>query len=314
MSLNPDLADFLELANQNSQPNLQQQGVALARESYNNSTIFLDGECEALYQNYNFASSDHTNLTIRCFKPKQPASGFPSSAVLFLHGGGYVLGGLDSHASLCASMAEQASCTVFSLDYRKAPEHKFPTAFNDTQDAYHWLLANANTLNIDVNKIAVAGDSVGGSLATALCIDLKKTEKPKPIMQVLLYPCTSAYQDSDSHKKFSQGYLLEQDTLQWMFKQYLRDDNDRNDWRFAALEHNDLTGLPPAWIGLAEYDPLIDEGVAYNSRLKKSGIATELTIYSGMIHDFARFSNLVDETTVIRSDIAKALSKVFYQP
>ena len=202
---------------------------------------------------------------------------------------------------------------MFSLDYRKAPEYKFPTAFNDTQDAYDWLLANADTLNIDVNKIAVAGDSVGGSLAIALCIDLKKTEKPKPIMQVLLYPCTSALQDSDSHKRFAKGYLLEQDTLQWMFNQYLRDENDRKDWRFAALEHKDLTGLPPAWIGLAEYDPLIDEGVAYNSRLKEAGIATELTIYPGMIHDFARFSNLVDDAVTVRTDIANALTKVFYR-
>lgn len=314
MPLNPDLADFLELANQNSQPKMEQQGADLARESYDNSTVFLDGECEALYQNYTFTSSDQSNLTIRCFKPEPLAAGSPSPAVLFLHGGGYVLGGLDSHASLCASMAEQANCAVFSLDYRKAPEHKFPTAFNDTQDAYHWLLANADILNIDINKIAVAGDSVGGSLATALCIDLKGADEPQPIMQVLLYPCTSAHQNSDSHKRFSRGYLLEQDTLQWMFTQYLRDENDRNNWRFAPLEHQDLSGLPPAWIGLAEYDPLVDEGVAYNSRLEEAGIATELTIYSGMLHDFARFSNLVDETAVVRSDIAKALIKAFCRP
>ena len=312
MPLNPELADFLELVNQNSQPDLQQQGAQLARESYDNSTLFLDGECEAPYQDYNFTSSDNESLTIRCFNPHQSTPSLPTATVLFIHGGGYVLGGLESHASLCAAIAEQANCKVFSLDYRKAPEHKFPSAFNDTQAAYSWLLANADTLNIDVNNIAVAGDSVGGSLATALCINLKKMNKPQPILQVLLYPCTSAYQNSDSHQKFAQGYLLEQETLQWMFNLYLNDDNDRKDWRFAPLEHNDLTGLAPAWIGLAEYDPLIDEGVAYSSRLKQANVATELTIYPGMIHDFARFSNLVDDAEKVRTDIANALSNAFH--
>jgi acetyl esterase len=312
MPINPDIADFLELANLNSQPKLQQQGVELARENYDNSTLFLDGDCEAPFKDYTFNSSDNMDLTIRCFGStslKKDISKAPS--VLFLHGGGYVLGGLESHASLCATIAEKSNCLVFSLDYRKAPEYKFPTAFNDTLDAYNWLLTNAATLNIDTNKIAVAGDSVGGTLATSLCISLKESSSPSPIMQVLLYPCTSAYQDSDSHKRLAQGYLLEKDTLQWMFNQYLVDNNDRKDWRFAPLEYKDLSGLPPAWIGLAEYDPLVDEGVQYNSKLRDAGIDTELTIYSGMIHDFARFGNLVDDAETIRIEIGNALSIAF---
>jgi acetyl esterase len=132
---------------------------------------------------------------------------------------------------------------------------------------------------------------------------------PQPVLQALLYPCTSAWQDTDSHQRLARGYLLEAPTLQWMFNNYLPDERDRTDWRFAPLEASDLTGLAPAFIALAEYDPLVDEGIAYANRLEAAGVTIHLKVYKGMTHDFARFGNIVSEGSKVREDIAHALGR-----
>jgi len=170
-----------------------------------------------------------------------PAGGKPQPALLYFHGGGYVLGGLDSHDSLCRDLAYEARCCVLAVDYRLAPEHKFPTAFQDAEDAHGQLLDRGAEWGIDIRRLAVGGDSVGGTLATALCIAARDAGRRQPLLQMLLYPCTSARQDTDSHRRLASGHLLEHATLQWMFGHYLRDEADRLDWRFAPLE---LAGFP----------------------------------------------------------------------
>jgi acetyl esterase len=203
---------------------------------------------------------------------------------------------------------------VLNVGYRLAPEHPFPTAVHDAQDAYQWLLSNGPAHGIDSRRIAVGGDSAGGTLATGLTIAAREIGWPRPVFQTLLYPCTSAWQDTDSHRSLAKGYLLEAPTLQWMFSNYLTSERDRTDWRFAPLEASDLTGLAPAFIALAEYDPLMDEGIEYASRLKEAGVPIQLKIYEGMTHDFARLTNIVNDASKVREEVAQQLRGAFAAP
>jgi acetyl esterase len=294
---------------------LHELPLAKARVQYDISTLVLDtpGVEVASIRQVPIPCRDGGLIEGRIYTPvsDEPLGGLSTPALLYLHGGGYCVGGLDSHDSLCRSLAASASCCVLSIAYRLAPEHRFPTAVHDAQDAYQWLLVNGPTYGIDTQNIAVGGDSAGGTLATGLNIAARDAGWERPVLQVLLYPCTSAWQDSESHRRLAQGYLLEAPTLQWMFNNYLRDDADRVDWRFAPLEAPDLTSLAPAFIALAEYDPLVDEGLAYANKLKAAGVPTELKVYEGMTHDFARLGNVVKEAWQVREDIARALARAF---
>ncbi|MEO7560751.1 MAG: alpha/beta hydrolase [Nitrosospira sp.] len=317
MPLDPDLAAFLELVeagiSNGAQP-LHQLSPAQARVQYDNSTLALDAEGMdvASAKSIEIPCRDGNQVDARLYVPAIPAhDGSLLPALLYFHGGGYCVGGLDSHDSLCRALSALTPCCVLSIAYRLAPEHKFPTAVYDAQDAYRWLLSNGSVYGIDTQRIAVGGDSAGGTLATGLTIAARDEEWLQPVLQVLLYPCTAAWQDTGSHSRLAQGYLLEAPTLQWMFSNYLRDAADRTDWRFAPLEAIDLGNLAPAFIALAEYDPLVDEGVAYVDRLKAAGVSTQLKVYEGMTHDFARLGNIVNETELVRRDISQALAEAF---
>ncbi|MBA4143019.1 MAG: alpha/beta hydrolase [Nitrosospira sp.] len=320
MGLDPDLAAFLELVevgiSTGAQP-LHELPPSRAREQYDASTLAIDcpGMEVASVTSVNIPCRDGSQMRARLYTPhtvaSQPYGGVSSPALLYFHGGGYCVGSLDSHDSLCRALTALTPCCVVSVAYRLAPEHQFPTAVHDAQDAYLWLLSNAPAYSLDTQHIAVGGDSAGGTLATGLTIAAREAGWQQPVLQVLLYPCTSAWQDTESHSRLAQGYLLEAPTLQWMFKNYLRNDADRMDWRFAPLEALDLSGLAPAFIALAEYDPLVDEGISYAEKLKAAEVPTHLRVYGGMTHDFARLGNIVSEATQVREDIARALESAF---
>lgn len=318
MPLDSDLEAFLELVEagiSNGAPPLHELPPQRAREQYDLSTLALDGSGMevASVNDVSIPCRDGSEITARLYTPilGAPLEGVSSPALLYFHGGGYCVGGLDSHDSLCRALAALTPCSVLNVGYRLAPEHPFPTAVHDSQDAYQWLLSNGPAYGVDPQRIAVAGDSAGGTLATGLTIAAREIGWPQPVLQALLYPCTSAWQETDSHRRLAQGYLLEAPTLQWMFDNYLPNEKDRKDWRFAPLEAPDLTGLPPAFIALAEYDPLVDEGVAYANKLKAASVPTQLKIYQGMTHDFARLTNIVSAANKVREDIAEVLAKAF---
>lgn len=311
MPLHPDLEAFLELAALGDQKRRAMSAMtpAEARAVYDAATQALDGPgSEVDTEELSIPARDGHQLAARLYRGSAPA---PLPVLLYFHGGGYVVGGLDSHDSLCRDLAQEAGCAVLAIDYRLAPEHKFPTAFLDAEDALAWLRANASSLGLDPARIAVGGDSAGGTLATALCIAARNAGTPQPLLQLLLYPCTSAHQDSASHQRYASGFLLEQQTLQWMFGHYLRQPADRADWRFAPLEAPDLAGLAPAVILLAEFDPLVDEGHAYARRLQAAGVAAQAVTWPGVVHDFGRLGNVVDETARMRTHIATALARAF---
>lgn len=316
MPLHPDLEAFLELAalaEEDGRPPMSELAPAEARASYDQSTLALDGVGPHLQtEDITFEARDGAALRARLFRGAAAVTPLPT--LLYFHGGGYVVGGLDSHDALCRALAHGASCAVLAVDYRLAPEHKFPTAFHDAEDAALWLSRHGGAHGLDTTRIAYGGDSVGGTLASALTIAARRAGRAQPLLQVLLYPCASTHQDSDSHHRYARGHLLEQRTLQWMFGHYLRSPDDRHDWRFAPLAAQDLSGLAPVHIVLAEYDPLVDEGVAYAQRLRDAGVHTELEMYEGMVHDFARLSQVVEQADTVRASIARALVAAFDRP
>ena len=319
MPLDDDLAAFLELVKKSilcgERTAMHLLTPEKARIEYDISTQILDesGPPVANVTDIAILCRDGNSIDARLYQPTEFAQVTqPQPVLLYFHGGGYCIGGLESHDSLCRSLAALTPCSVLSIAYRLAPEYRFPTAVYDAQDAYQWVISNGHDYCLDTARLAVGGDSAGGTLATGLTIAAREEKWQQPACQILLYPCTGAWQNTESHRRFSQGYLLEEQTLQWMFTNYLRDETDRADWRFAPLRAKNLCSLAPAFVILPEFDPLLDEGIAYADKLKAAGVATSVKIYSGMIHDFARLGNIVNDAYQVRKDIADTLAGTFY--
>jgi acetyl esterase len=236
----------------------------------------------------------------------------PSHAVLpvllFFHGGGFTVGSIATHDTLCRVLSEKSGCAVVSVDYRLAPEHKFPTASNDAWDAVQFLAQSAAELGLDGTRLALGGDSAGGTLA-AVCAILARDAGLPVALQMLFYPGTTAHQDTPSHRRFADGPLLGEALITWFFAQYVNTPVDRDDWRFAPLNAEDVEGVAPAWIGLAECDPVVDEGIAYADKLRAAGVPVALEIYRGVIHEFVKMGRAIPEALQAQADAARALKE-----
>ena len=230
--------------------------------------------------------------------------------LLYLHGGGYCIGSLDSHDSLCRQLALLSGVAVLALDYRLAPEHAFPTAADDAWDALQWLAAEGELLGLDSSRLAVGGDSAGGTLAAVCALRARDAGLPLAL-QLLIYPGTVGRQQTESHRRFGEGFLLDRQMIDWFFSNYI-DEALRDDWRFAPLQAGCHRGLAPAWIGLAELDPLIDEGVAYGEKLREAGVAVELRLWRGVIHDFIKMGRSIPEARAAHEAAAGALRAALY--
>jgi acetyl esterase len=180
-----------------------------------------------------------------------------------------------------------------SVDYRLAPEHKFPAAFDDAVAATHWVHAHAETLGVDAERLAVGGDSAGGNLAAAVAIAFRDTWGPRIAMQTLIYPATDMAADAPSHAAFAEGYMLTRDVILWFRDNYLRGAADEADWRASPLRAGDLAGLPPAYVITAGFDPLLDEGRAYADRLRAAGVKVTYECFAGMIHGFVTMGGAI---------------------
>jgi acetyl esterase len=257
---------------------------------------------------------DGFELPARLFAP---ASAHPLPVLLYLHGGGFTVGSVATHEPLCRHLAHLAHCAVVSVDYRLAPEWPFPTAVHDAWDSLAWLRDNAAALRLDGSRIAVGGDSAGGTLAAVTAISARDAGWPLAL-QLLFYPGTAGHQNTASHKTFAKGFLLEEAHVTYFFNHYLRSAADRDDWRFAPLDGvdasgqvRDLDGVAPVWIGLAECDPLTDEGVQYADRLRMAGVPVDLEIYAGVVHGFIQFGRAIPQALTAHNDAARALRHAF---
>ncbi len=235
-----------------------------------------------------------SELPIRIYTPREPKPGEKLPVLVWYHGGGFVIGDLETHDSACRLLANQADCLVVAVDYRLAPEYKFPAAVEDCQAALRWVAQHAAELGGDPQRIAVGGDSAGGNLATVVAILARDAGYPKLAFQLLIYPCTAPEPELPSHHKFAQGYVLTRNTVTWFYKQYLRSRADTRDFRFGPLIAEDLSNLPPALVMTAGYDPLRDEGVDYAKKLIEAGNRVTLMNYEGAIHGFYLMGGAVD--------------------
>lgn len=226
--------------------------------------------------------------------------------LVFFHGGGFTVGSIATHDTLCRVLSERSGCAVVSVDYRLAPAHKFPTAANDAWDALAQIARNAAHWGLDGSRIAVGGDSAGGTLA-AVCAILARDAGLPLALQLLIYPGTAAHQDTGSHRRYAEGPLLGEALISWFFSLYVNASAERDDWRFAPLHADDVEGVAPAWIGLAEIDPVVDEGIAYADKLRAAGVAVDLEIYRGVIHEFVKMGRAIPEALQAHADAALAL-------
>ena len=224
-------------------------------------------------------------IPIRVYTPVAPGADRLPGLVYF-HGGGFVIGNLDTHEGLCRILANETGCRVVSVDYRLAPEHRFPAALDDAFAATRWIAEHAPELGIDPNCIAVAGDSAGGNLAAAVCQQAKADGGPLLALQVLFCPVLDQPGETESRRLFAEGHLLEKASLEWFYAHYCPAGSDLTDPRLSPLRAGELAGLPPAHIHTAAFDPLRDEGKAYADRLVRAGVKVRYTCHDGMVHHF----------------------------
>lgn len=223
------------------------------------------------------------------------ATSEPLPTLVFYHGGGHVVGSLDSYDTLCRQLASQSGLGVLSVDYRLAPEHPFPAAVDDAFAAYRWARRSGGVVGIDTDRIAIGGDSAGGNLAAVVAILGRDAGLPTPMHQLLVYPATAAYPDSASQLEFAEDHVLTRRLILWFHDHYLDyGRGDHTDWRWAPLLAPDLRELPAATVLLAECDPLRDEGIEYARRLAIAGVEVTLKVYPGMTHPFFSWSDAVD--------------------
>ena len=246
-------------------------------------------------------------IPLRVYRPAGVEAAAALPTLVFFHGGGGVIGDLDTHDVLCRQLTGEAGMMVIAVDYRLAPEHKFPAAADDAWAATGWVVANAGHLGADVQRLAVGGDSAGGNLAAVVALLARDAGAPSIALQVLLYPVTDVGTETQSYRDFADGYMLTRDGMKWFFDHYLASPGQAADWRVSPLRATSLAGLAPALIVTAGFDPLRDEGEAYSRKLRDAGVQVDYVCYGGMIHGFAPMGRLIDTGNRAVSHIAASL-------
>ena len=305
--LTPAMAGILEGVRRVNRPPFYAMSVPEAREAYVAATEVLELPRAPLarVEDFSIPASDGTPLPARVYA----ASTDSLPMLLYLHGGGFTIGNVATHDSLCRQLALRSGAAVVALEYRLAPEHRFPHAVLDAWAAMRWLASPAQSLGLDGSRLAVGGDSAGGTLAAVCAIHARDVGLALRL-QLLVTPGTAAFADTESHRRFASGYLLEAAGIEWFFNHYI-DHAQRTDWRFAPLHADALDGVAPACVLLAECDPLVDEGVAYADRLRAAHVPVALEIYRGVTHDFIKMGRVLDEASAAQAIAAESLRKAF---
>jgi len=305
--LTPAMAGLLDRIRRAGRPPFHAMSPVAARAAYEAAAEVLEPPRARLarVEDFTLQGADGTALRARLYA----ASHEVLPLLLYLHGGGFVIGSLETHDSLCRQLALRSGGAVVALDYRLAPEHRFPAAVDDAWAAMHWLAANAASLGLDGRRLAVGGDSAGGTLA-AVCALHARDRGLALALQLLITPGTTAHAATASHRLFANGFLLDAAAIEWFFEHYL-DRSERSDWRFAPLNAADVEGAAPACVILAECDPLVDEGLAYADRLRAAGVPVELDLFRGLTHDFIKMGRVLKEAGAAQDAAAAALRKAW---
>ena len=306
--LTPRMRGLIDRIHRANRPPFHTLPPREARKAYEAAAEILDLPRAPLprVEDLTLPADDGTPLRARLYAPSNERL----PVLLYLHGGGFTIGGIETHDSLCRQFALRSGAAVVSLEYRLAPEHRFPTAVHDAWAGLRGLRERAGALGLDGNRLAVGGDSAGGTLA-AVCAILARDAGLPLAAQLLITPGTTAHQDTGSHTLFANGFLLDQAAIDWFFDQYI-DHHHRNDWRFAPLNADDVEGVAPAWVCLAECDPLVDEGIAYADKLRMAGVPVTLDLYKGVTHDFIKMGRSIPEALQAQAAGAQLLKEVLF--
>ena len=250
-------------------------------------------------------------IPARLYRPQGVSASTALPALIYFHGGGWVIGDLETHDVLCRQLTAEAGISVVNVDYRLAPEHKFPAAVDDAWAATRWVAQHAAELGIDAGRLAVGGDSAGGNLAAVVALLARDHGGPALALQLLTYPVTDVAAESPSYTEFADGFLLTRDSMRWFIAHYLRGTQDALDWKASPLRAPSLAGVAPALIVTAGFDPLRDEGDAYARRLREAGVRVDVICYGGMIHGFVPMGRLIDAGNRAVAHAAATLRQAF---
>jgi acetyl esterase/lipase len=314
MTLDPKARRFLEqqaaqAAAAGPQPKLAEMPSESVRRMLNGILLTLDNPPEAVARVDELKiPGPGGSIPARMYTPEGKGL-FP--VLVYFHGGGWVVGTLETHDTCCRALAVRAGCVVVSVDYRLAPEHKFPAAAEDAYAATCWVAEKGASLDLDPARIAVGGDSAGGNLATVVCLMARDRNGPRLCHQLLIDPGTNHSFDTPSYRENAEGYYLTKEKMIYFWNQYLPDEASGRHPHASPLQAPDLGALPPALIITAGYDPLRDEDEDYANRLRAAGVPVKLSRYESMIHGFIIMGAVVDHTRAAREEAARALRAAF---
>jgi acetyl esterase len=306
MPLDPQAATILELLAAAGGPHLHEMSPTEARALYANMAQVRGTDDPVAVVDDLHIAGPGGDLALRLYRPEGDG---PLPVSLYFHGGGWVIGSIETHDALCRSLASRAGCVLVSVEYRLAPEHPFPAALDDCYAATVHVAEHAGELGVDPGRLAVAGDSAGGNLAAATCLLARERGGPAIRFQLLVYPVTDHGFDFPSCRENAEGYFLTTEAMHWFSGNYLAEPGDAKEPLAAPLLAEDLSGLPPALVLTAEFDPLRDEGEAYAARLADAGVDATAHRYDGMIHGFVSMGAVVDQGAAAVDECATALRR-----
>ena len=305
--LDPQAQALMQLMIDKGVPPVHTMTPEEARASYRSRRAFTQPDAPEVFKvEDKLVSANGVSVPVRVYHPHAAPSHSTLPGLVYLHGGGWTIGDLDTHDVLCRSLCLQAGIVVVAVDYRMGPEHKFPAAYDDSVAAFNWTVAQAASLGIDASRIAIGGDSAGGNLAAAACLGLRG-QSVQPAFQLLIYPATIMWQDTPSYHANGKGYMLTKESIAYYTENYLRNREDAKDWRASPQLADSHAGLPPAFVMTAGFDPLRDEGLMYADALSKAGVSSQYICFERQIHGFITMGRVMQEANTAVSLCASAL-------
>ncbi len=308
--LDPQAQALMQLMIEKGVPPVYTLTPTEARESYRSRRSFTQPDAPEVFKvEDKVASANGLNVPVRVYHPHAAQSQKTLPGLVYLHGGGWTIGDLDTHDVLCRSLCQEAQVVVVSVDYRMGPEHKFPAAYEDTVAAFNWTVSHAESLGIDPQLLAIGGDSAGGNLSAAACIGLRDNPEVsvQPAHQLLIYPATIMWQDTPSYHANGKDYMLTKESIAYYTENYLSRREDAKDWRASPQLAQSHKNLPPAFVMTAGFDPLRDEGLMYADALSKAGVFTQYVCFERQIHGFITMGRVMQEANTAVSLCASVL-------
>lgn len=305
------LLDLMEKATQDGRPRLETLPHAVGRKAVDKMSEDSEADPMAVGETIDGAfAGPGGEIGFRRYRPIGALAG-PLPTLIYYHGGGFVIGNIETHDSTCQRLANKSRCQVISIDYRLSPEHPFPAPIDDGVAAFRHIRDHAASFDVDPARLAVGGDSAGGLISAVVCQAMRDAKETGPAFQMLIYPATDSSRQSASRQKFADGYFLTKGLMDWFWQAFVPAGTDLADLRLSPLLAKDVAGLPPAFVLTAGYDPLRDEGRAYADRLIDAGIKTTYVNYPGTIHGFFSLTRFLSQGLKANDEAAAVLGAHF---